>query len=171
MSFTRPNRSNEESQGGDKEFQTTPEGTWVCSLKLKDCEVAKWAKKSDGTRYKTDEKREGVRFVFKVEDKDYYIVKSLPKTEHRNGGLYKFMQELSNSLLKEVTFNEKNFAEDTTLFYDILEKLQEKKYNVEVIHATSGDRVFANVKSVSPIDPSKEDLLKDVSYDDDLIPF
>lgn len=171
--ITRPSKEHNEAP----DLETCPEGEHVCTLKLKDCEVPKWGKNSDGEPVKLVQTRPGVRFVFKVEGKPWYLTKGVGVTTHERGGLFKWMQDCKDSLLREVDFNEKGFAADDDKFFEILDSLERQKYTVTCVHNVGEKITFANIAKVKPIAGSKVELpagkidTAPVPFEDDDIPF
>lgn len=166
---TRIQNSNEE-----REFELCPEGEHICTLKLKDCEVAKWAKRN-GELVKLPDKRPGIRFVWQVEGKPWYITKSVGNTTSERGQLFKLMQECADSILREIQFDKKGFAKEADVFYDVLDGLTAYKYKVLCSHFKGETQTFCNFESCIPLKEEKvsQGVIKDadLSLQDDDIPF
>lgn len=112
------------------EFEEVKAGDYLCKLtnikgigRTED-DILKAFRWKNGV--KSDEQYEVVRFVFKVDGKENaYICKQVAATTSNRGGLYKFIQFLTDDWRK-IYFNEKGYAEASD-FMQILEALRDEK--------------------------------------------
>lgn len=132
-----------------REYERLMPGTYKCSLKIKDCEVADIAQKNDGTWYRTGTSKPGFRLIFKVNNRNAYINKEVRKTSSEKGNLYKTARELHNSLLKDIKFNERGWAVDESALYKKLIELEGKWFDVEI--TAKGN--YTKFVSASPCEP------------------
>lgn len=161
------------------EFDEIEAGEYRCTLKIKECEATKWGKDSDGKPTKIGT-RPGYRFVFKVQNKNAWINKTVGRTAHERGALFKILQELTNSLLKEITFNAKGFADPEEKLFRLIHELGDKEYMVKC--ERNGEYVnYVSATPVPPVDPNEveevpfgglpDEPALPPSYEEDDIPF
>ena len=169
---------------GKREYEKLFPGTYKCSLKIKECSVPEWARKSDGTSYKTGAMLPGFRLVFKVNNRNAYVTKEFKRSSHEKSNLYGLTRELHDSLLKELRPNEKGWFDESALTKKFLE-LDGRWFDVEVnvvngysryVRASpceapnnADETVTTYSADSSPTNPN-EDVVAQVFEDDD-IPF
>lgn len=113
---------------GEIEFQDVPAGEYLCRLtnikgigRTED-DILKAYRWKNGI--KSNEEYEVIRFVFKVDaQENAYICKQVAATTSNRGGLYKFIQFLTDDWRK-IYFNEKGYGEASD-FMTILETLRD----------------------------------------------
>lgn len=123
-------------------------GKHLCKLtKIKDCKVPSW--KRNGDEYYKDGERDGVRFVFKVHNKNAYICKAVGNSTNEKGGLYKMLQMLYNAFDTGLTFGAHGVCSDVPAFEKKLSALINKYFMVD---CEAKDK-YMNFVSAKPADP------------------
>lgn len=168
-------------------------GKHLCQLtKIKDCKIPKW--KKVGESYEKDGERDGVRFVFKVHNKNAYICKAVGNSTNEKGALYKMLQMLYNAFDLGLTFGAHGVCKDASEFEKKLSALTNKWFTVDcerngkftnfvsakpaeapkVGEQPTGFEGYADAKGIEgmPDHDGTVDLAgDDVDYDSDALPF
>lgn len=161
-----------------KTYEKLYPGTYQCSLKIKECAVPNFAKKPDGTWYKTTETSPGFRLVFKVNNRAAYINKEIKRSAHEKGNLYGMVRELHNSLLKELKPNEKGWFKEGELEKKLWE-VDGKWFMVECVDNKGYTKFKSATPCEAPHDADEKIVQEAVSqtqeaqsvFEDDDIPF
>ncbi len=155
------------------EFDELESGTYTCTLtKVNDCERNVYR-----NGVKIDKKVPGLRFVFKVDDKTAWICKAVTATTSERGGLFKLLQQLHDSILRQVQFEEGYALKET--FYSLIDEVKGKRFKVTC--ERNGE--YLNFVSAVPTDdpapaskvqtppPHTDDDISFTDEADDEIPF
>lgn len=152
------------------EFDEISDGEHNCTLtKVVECQKPVW---KNGE--KLDQTVDGLRFVFKVFDKKAWICKTVTSTTHERGALYKLLQELHDSILRELEFEDGYGLR--ALFIEKINEAVGKNYAVKC--EKNGD--YVNYISARPISespntkPASKTLVENEQvqdFNDDDIPF
>lgn len=155
---------------GEVEFEDLEPGTYVCTLKIKDCLKKKW---------NSDETVQGYRFSFKVDGKNAYI-NSFPvtATTSKRGALFGMMQQCHDSLLKEVRFSDRGFALDEDKFFELLQACESKMYEVTCSNHEAHGQTYLKLEEFKPLPGAckggtkAQDVIPQAAEEDDSdIPF
>lgn len=115
--------------------------------KVKECLVPIWV-----SNVKSEDKRRGFRFVFKIYNKKTWVCKAVALTSSDKGALYKLLCELFDSSLRQrVDFNKEGFCNEESSLYKLAYELVDKDFMVKVVN----NGKYLNYVSAYPLDVAK----------------